>query len=107
MEIYYFIGGILAMGAFASGTMVINFGGNLYAWSSPQVITLFIVSGVLFTTFAIQQAKSYFTSSRLFPVHFLKSRDLVILFAEVAAGTSCMYFLSHLLPAIILRVRPA
>ena len=81
-------GGIVLIGAFVSGIMAISFGGILYAWNSGQIIACFVVSFVLFVIFGIQQQMTLFTTiqRRLFPVHFLKSRSMLILFAQVSCA---------------------
>lgn len=82
-----FVGGILLIGAFVSGVMAISFGGILYAWGSGQIIAMFVVSVVLFAVFAVQQEFAILTTveRRIFPVQFLRNKEMLILFAE----TSC------------------
>lgn len=62
--------------------MAIDFGGVEWPWNDGREIALFVVSGILFITFGIQQ--SFFLlcneTNRLFPVHFLKRRSLLLLF---------------------------
>lgn len=92
-------GAILSMGAMISLFMATNFGGALYPWKSGQVIALFVVSGVLFTVFGIQQGKIIFTTSntRIFPAHFLRNFNAVLLYicasAINAAGFIPIYYI--------------
>ena len=76
------IGIVLCTGALACLVMGIDFGGIQWSWGSGSSIALFVVSGVLFVVFGIQQTFLIFCSeeTRLFPVHFLKRRSLVVLF---------------------------
>ncbi|KAH7325592.1 major facilitator superfamily domain-containing protein [Stachybotrys elegans] len=91
---YDFVGTLLIVGALITLIMGINFGGAVYAWNSGQNIALFVVSGVLFGLFGAQQTLCIFTSTknRLFPVHFLKRYNAVLLFI-CAAASNCACFI--------------
>ncbi|OTA99736.1 hypothetical protein M426DRAFT_268835 [Hypoxylon sp. CI-4A] len=82
-----FVGSILFVGTLITLIMAINFGGVLYAWNSGQIIALFVLWGVLMIVFALQQVFSIFTTpaNRIFPVHFLKNWNAVLLFFCAAA----------------------
>lgn len=88
-----FVGTLLATGAFCSGVMALSFGGTTYAWNSGRIIGLFVTSGVLFILFGVQQVFTIFTSEerRIFPVHFLRRRSLLILFAMTSAAGTCIF----------------
>lgn len=79
--------------------MAIAFGGAVYSWRSGQIIGLFICSGVLWILFAVQQTWCIYTTEtdRVFPIEFLKSYELCILFAQtatsIAAGFISIYFI--------------
>lgn len=62
--------------------MGIDFGGVEWTWGSGSSIALFIISGVLFVLFGVQQTFYIFCTeqNRLFPIHFIKRRSLVLLF---------------------------
>lgn len=77
------VGIILSVGAMACLVMGIDFGGIQWSWGSGSSIALFVVAGVLFIAFAIQQTFLIFCTleTRLFPIHFLKRRSFVVLFA--------------------------
>lgn len=83
-----FVGAILSAGAICTLLMAVAFGGGLYAWNSGQIIALFIVTGVLWIAFTLQQAFSILTTPtrRLFPVDLLKSWEMDILFAQMASA---------------------
>lgn len=79
---------MLILGAMVSGVMAINFGGTTYPWNSGRIIGLFCTSGVLFIIFGFQQVFTVFTNKdrRLFPINFLKSRTMILLFVSIACG---------------------
>jgi len=80
--------------------MGINFGGTLYAWNSAQVIALFVVSAVLWIALAVQQTFNILTSfeKRLFPVHLLKNREIILLFIACAAAGAEAYITVYYIP---------
>lgn len=81
------VGTILSIAGLMTIIMAINFGGTIYPWNSGSVIALFVVSGVIWITFGIQQTYSIFTTEtqRVFPIHFLKNLNAVLLFISMAA----------------------
>ncbi|KAB8262245.1 major facilitator superfamily domain-containing protein [Aspergillus pseudonomiae] len=82
------VGNALVIGMYVSMLMAISFGGTTFAWSSAQEIALFVVGGVLFSALSIHQIWSN-RQNRIFPVHFLQNRGLLIQFlVGVSAGTS-------------------
>ena len=95
-----YLGAILQVGFFVSGIMAINFGGTTYAWNSGQTITLFVVSGILLVLFALQQSLNLLTSvnNRMFPVHFLKMKEPVLLFILMAANNAGAFVLMYYIP---------
>jgi MFS family permease len=81
------VGTVLSAAAIMCLVMATNLGGALYAWNSGQIIALFVVSFVLFIAFGIQQTYTIFTTttSRLFPVQFMRNWNAVLLFCCAAA----------------------
>jgi MFS family permease len=73
---------VLFVAALACLLMAIDFGGVQWAWNSGSSIALFVVASILFIAFGVQQSFCILCdeSTRLFPVHFLKRRSLIILF---------------------------
>ncbi|KZF22064.1 MFS general substrate transporter [Xylona heveae TC161] len=102
-----FAGSVLIVGAFTCLVMAIGFGGNLYPWNSGRIIGLFCAAGALFILFALQQGFSFLTKPerRLFPVHFLKSRSMLILFALIACGASAAFIAIYFIPIYFQFVR--
>lgn len=80
--------------------MAIAFGGSVYAWSSTQIIVFFVVAGVLWVTFVIQQALAIFTTkeNRLVPISILRSWEMQILFAQIAAAVTVVYVPMYFIP---------
>lgn len=88
MKAVDWVGNTLVIGAYVSGLMAISFGGTVYEWNSAQEIALFCVSGILFIALGVHQAWSD-PQNRMFPVHFLKHKGLLIQFlVGASAGTS-------------------
>lgn len=67
---------------------------------SGQIITLLTLSGILFSLLGIQQTYSIFTTyeHRLFPVQFLKSRILLILFIQSASSGGAVFIPIYFIP---------
>lgn len=88
------------VGACVSGVMAVNFGGIIYPWNSGQVIACFVVSGVLFITFGLQQSFCIMTTeeNRIFPCQFLKHKTLVILFIQTSASTTIFFVPMYFIP---------
>ncbi|XXG95715.1 hypothetical protein Hte_001985 [Hypoxylon texense] len=85
------VGTVLVVTAVMTLIVAINFGGASYKWNSGKITDLFVVSGVLFVVFFIQQKLALFTSTsnRIFPVHFLQNWNAVLLFlCDAAVNTA-------------------
>ncbi|KAJ5611901.1 hypothetical protein N7528_009006 [Penicillium herquei] len=85
------LGPILFIGAFVAGIMAIAFGGVLYPWNDSRIIGMFVGSAAMFIAFFIQQGYTILTTygSRIFPMQYLKNKEMILLFIETAAaGTS-------------------
>ena len=102
-----YFGTLLIIGACVSGVMAISFGGVIYAWNSAQTIALFVVSGVLFIAFGVQQRFTILTSveERIFPIQFLKSKDLIILFMQTSCGVTSLFVPIYFIPLFFQFVR--
>lgn len=94
------VGAILSIGAITSIIMAINFGGTVFAWASAQTITLFVVAGVLFVLFGIQQGMPLFTdiSNRVFPAHFLRNYNAVLLYTITSASNAIGFIPIYYIP---------
>jgi MFS family permease len=98
--LFDYVGAILQAGLLTSGIMAINFGGTLYSWGSGQTIGMFVAAGVLLIGFAVQQTFCIFTSvdGRMFPVHFLKMKEPILLFILMAANNAGAFILMYYIP---------
>lgn len=87
--------------------MAVSFGGGVYAWNSGQIIGLCICAGVLWIAFILQQAFCISTTRdrRLFPVQFIKSWEMNILFAQMAAGQVIVFVPIYFIPLYFQFVR--
>ncbi|KAK2759174.1 hypothetical protein FQN54_003274 [Arachnomyces sp. PD_36] len=94
------VGMILSVGAIITIIMAINFGGTLYRWNSGQTIALFVVSVVLFIIFGIQQETTLFTntSDRIFPAHFLRNVNAVLLYICASAVNTAGFIPIYYVP---------
>ncbi|KAL9008344.1 MAG: hypothetical protein Q9173_006520 [Seirophora scorigena] len=102
-----YVGTVLIIGAYVSGVMAVNFGGSVYEWNSGRIIGLFVCSGVLFIFFGIQQGLTILTTTerRIFPVEFLKSKIMVVLFAETACAGTATFLPIYFIPLFFQFVR--
>lgn len=93
-------GTVLSIGSLVCLVMAINFGGTLYSWDSVQVIIFFVLSGVVFMLFVIQQYLAFLTSraSRLFPVVFLQSKEPIVLFVLTATFNTAGFIPIYYIP---------
>jgi hypothetical protein len=87
--------GIVVFTAFCSCfCMAGSFGGTLYAWNSGSEIALWVMTFVLFIAFVLVTVYHPFVpaDSRLMPVHFMRTKDLIIvpLQAFLVAGSMMM-----------------
>ena len=80
--------------------MAISFGGLIFLWNSGTTIGLFICSGILFILLGVQQEFSFFTveSQRIFPVQYLRDKELVILFCQIAAASTNSFIAIYFIP---------
>jgi hypothetical protein len=94
------VGALLSVGAFITTIMPINFGGTTYSWQSGSIIALFLVAGILWLAFALQQSLMLFTTptDRMFPVQFLRNKEAILLFICAAAINSAVFVPIYFIP---------
>jgi Na+/melibiose symporter-like transporter len=70
--------------------IVVSFGGSTFAWNSGSTIALWVVFGICLISYILQQYFALFTTMdrRIFPVHFLKSRSLLLLYIATAGAAA-------------------
>ncbi|KAB5560109.1 major facilitator superfamily domain-containing protein, partial [Coniochaeta sp. 2T2.1] len=95
-----YLGSLLSIGAMLCIIMAMNFGGVLWDWENARSIALFVVAGVLTILFAIQQCTLFGTSmeNRLFPMHFWRSRTMIVLFFTMMLATFGSFIGIYYLP---------
>ena len=95
-----FLGTLLIIGAVLGLILALNFGGSFYAWDSGQIIALFVVAGVCTILFLFQQDNTFRTdtSNRIFPIHFLKNKDAILLFILAAACDGACFIPTYYIP---------
>ncbi|KAI9753506.1 MAG: hypothetical protein M4579_005138 [Chaenotheca gracillima] len=95
-----YVGSLLLTGAITTLVMAINFGGGLYPWGGGAIIALFVVAGVLFITFGIQQSFNILTRAkdRIFPLQLLKNRNAVLLYICASAANTAAFVPIYYIP---------
>jgi hypothetical protein len=80
--------------------MAVSFGGVLYDWNSATIIALFVLSGVLFILFGLQQTFTILTTleRRVFPIHYVMVKEMSILFAQIAAASTNSFIAIYFIP---------
>jgi hypothetical protein len=86
------VGAVLNATVFTLFQVVLTFAGSTWKWDSAGPIAMWAVFGVSLIAYIIQQSLSLFTTPkrRLFPLHFLKSRTMVLLFTATAASSTAL-----------------
>ena len=94
------VGTLLQVGAFVAGIMAVSFGGVLYEWNSGRIIGLAVTSGVLFIALGVQQEYTIFTTKarRVFPVQYVRNKEMVILFSQIAAASTNSFIAIYFIP---------
>jgi MFS family permease len=94
------VGVVLNAGMYVAFVMPFTFAGAEWAWSDGRTIGLIVVFGVIFIFFAFQQTFALFTTveRRLFPVDFLRSRDLVLQYIATSTGSTVLFVVIYYIP---------
>lgn len=87
------VGWILNAIVFTTFQIVLTFAGSTWKWDSAGPITVWIVFGVALLSYIVQQTFSIFTTPerRLYPVHFLKSRSMVLVYIGSATAATAVF----------------
>ncbi|KAK5167531.1 uncharacterized protein LTR77_007230 [Saxophila tyrrhenica] len=85
----------------------IAFVGSTFAWGSGTAIALWVVSGVALVAFSLQQYFAFLTTedNRVFPIHFLKSRDQLLLFIATAGSATANAVTIYYIPLLFVFTR--
>lgn len=86
------VGSALNVLTFVLFMIVVTFSGSTWRWDTSGPITLWTVFGLSLISYILQQTFSVFTTPerRLFPVHFTKSRTMLLLYFTTAASAAGM-----------------
>lgn len=94
------IGAVLNAATWVIFMVAITFGGSTFAWNSGTFIALIVVFGVCLIAYILQQTFAILTTkeNRTFPVHFLKSRTLILLYTATASAGAAQYITLYYTP---------
>ena len=72
--------------------VVLTFSGSTWRWNTSGPIALWVLCGLSTISYVLQQSFAILTTPerRLFPVHFTRSRTLMLLYLTTAASASAM-----------------
>ena len=85
---------VLVTTSLALFTLALSFGGNQFPWKSGVVIGFFTASGVLAILFGLSQTTmipGQTKERRIFPNHYFRNKDMVLLAVATAAGSCGMF----------------
>lgn len=96
-------GWIVSLGAMITIVMAINFSGVLFDWNSGSTIALFVVSGVLWIAFFLQQHSCFLTTreNRLLPIHLYTQKAPALLFLAASAVAGVAYVSVYYIPLYV------
>jgi hypothetical protein len=94
------VGAFLNAGTFCLFMVVLTFAGSTWTWGSAGPIALWVVFGVFLISYALQSTFSIFTTPerRMFPVQFLKSRTMILLYFTTAAAATGLAVTIYYIP---------
>lgn len=95
-----FVGIVLAAGIWVSFTMAATMAGGQWPWKDGRTIATWVVFGVLFIVYALQQYFAIFTTSedRSFPGHLLRSRSHILLYIGTSATITSLFVVTYYIP---------
>ena len=84
------VGSFLFAGALSLGVTALSIAGALYSWTNGRTIGLISGSGFFWILFLSQQLTAIFTTktSRILPIHILRSWEMWILIAQIGCSIS-------------------
>jgi MFS family permease len=94
------VGAILNAGLYVSFVIALTFGGTTWAWGDGRTIGTFVACFLILVLFCLQQYFSILTTptNRLFPISFLKSRTMVLLYTASAATGAALFIPVYFIP---------
>jgi hypothetical protein len=102
-----FTGAVLNAAFWVILIIAITFSGSIFGWGSAGNIALWVVSGVLLFSYAAQQYFAILTQEAkgLFPIHFLQSRDLVLLYIATSCAATANAVTLYYIPLLFVFTR--
>jgi len=93
-------GALLNASTFCLFMIALTSSGSTWTWDAPGSVAIWVVFGISLTTFALQSTFSIFTTPerRLFPMQFLRSRTLVLLYFTTAAAATSLAIALYYIP---------
>lgn len=90
----------LNAGTFCLFMVVLTFAGSTWPWNSAGPIILWVLFGVFVISYALQSTFSISTTPgrRLFPVQFLRSRTMILLYFTTAATAASLAVTIYYIP---------
>lgn len=94
------LGILLIAATYTTYTLAFTFGGATWPWSDHRFIIMTVFFGVILLTFIITQYFAVLTTPqrRLFPVQFLRSRTLVLIFITTSAASCALFVATYYIP---------
>lgn len=94
------LGSLLNGAIYATWVMALTFGGSQWPWGDGRTIAMFVLSGVLVVLFFLQQHFLIMTTARqrIFPLEFLKSRTLSLLWLATCTTSAAQYIAIYFIP---------
>ncbi|KAE9377238.1 MFS general substrate transporter [Stipitochalara longipes BDJ] len=94
------IGALLNASLYVSFVIALTFGGTTWAWGDGRTIGTFVACFLILILFCLQQYFSILTTptNRLFPISFLKSRTMVLLYTASAASGAALFIPVYFIP---------
>ncbi|KAI9689479.1 MAG: hypothetical protein M1822_010130 [Bathelium mastoideum] len=94
------LGALLNAASYALFITACTYSGSQWPWDSGSVITLWVMTGVTIILYVLQQWTAFLTTKedRIFPVHCLKSRSLVLLYLGTAGSAAVGFFNTYYIP---------
>lgn len=95
-----FLGFVLGAGTWVSFLLAFTMAGGEWPWDDGRTIATFVVFGVAFILYVLQQYFAFLTTTtqRAFPAHLLRDRTHVLLYIVTAAGTTTLYVVVYYIP---------
>lgn len=92
-------GGTLNIRVWVIFMVILTMAGSRYSWNSAFSISLWAIWAIIAVVFALRQKLSLFTESRIFPVHFLQSRIMVLLYITTGSAAGAFVVTLYYIPA--------